>query len=296
MRSSTTKKSSSSTAKNKTVAVHRRPRGRTDTAVFGVLVVVSLALIVLGDVRQVEIARGISMVVFYPFEKAVANWKGLTDLRRENTMLRHRVTELSVENQRLREFEHENRNLRKLVEFKQREDLELVPAEVIGRDPNRLTESFDIDRGKDAQIKTGMPVVTAEGILGKVSDVRDASSVVQTVYSRDFRVSCLEMKSRVMGILRWKGGPNCSLDNVPIQAQVSLGDTIVSSGFGGVFPKGLLVGTIVSIRPDNTGLFHEIEVAPAAGLSRVEEVFVVKSIRTRTSGGRGQDVFDGLRP
>ncbi len=296
MKSSTTRKSSSSTAKSKAVAVHKRPRGRTDTAVFGVLVAVSLTLLVLGDVRQVEIARGVSMVVFYPFEKAIAGWKGLSDLRRENTMLRHRVTELSVENQRLREFEHENRNLRKLVEFKQREDLELVPAEVIGRDPNRLTETFQIDRGRDAQIRAGMPVVTAEGIVGKISDVHDGTSVVQTVYNRDFRVSCLEMKSRVMGILRWKGGPNCALDNVPVQAQISVGDTIVSSGLGGVFPKGLLVGTIVSIRPDNTGLFHEIDVAPAAALSRVEEVFVVKSRRTGASGGRSGDPFGGLNP
>ena len=194
-------------------------------------------------------------------------------------MLRQRVTELSIENQQLRQFEYENKNLRKLVDFKKRKGLELVPAEVIARDPNRLTESFVIDRGKDAQLRPGMPVVTAEGLLGKISDVMEGTSLVQSIFDRDFRVSCLEMKSRVIGILRWKGGPNCSLENVPVQAQVSVGDTIVSSGLGGVFPKGLLVGVIVSMKPDNTGLFHNIEVVPAADLSSVEEVFVVKSVR-----------------
>jgi rod shape-determining protein MreC len=224
------------------------------------------------------------MVVFYPFEKTIAHWKSLSDLREENAMLRHRVTELAIENQQLREFDYENRNLRKLVEFKKRQRLDLIPAEVIARDPNRLAESFVIDRGRDAQISTELPVVTAEGVVGKVSDVSDGFSVVQTIYDRDFRVSCLEMKSRVIGILRWKGGPNCSLDNVPVQAEVGVGDTILSSGLGGVFPKGLLVGVIVGIGPDNTGLFHEISVSPAADLSRVEEVFVVKPERQAGEG------------
>ena len=246
----------------------------------------SLVLLFLGDIKQVRVARAVSMVVFYPFEKTVAHWKSLSDLREENAMLRHRVTELAIENQQLREYDYENRNLRKLVEFKRRQKLDLIPAEVIARDPNRLAESFVIDRGRDAQISTGLPVVTAEGIVGKISDVSDGSSVVQTIYDRDFRVSCLEMRSRVIGILRWKGGPDCSLDNVPVQAQVAVGDTVLSSGLGGVFPKGLLAGVIVGIGPDNTGLFHEISVSPAADLSRVEEVFVVMPERPVAGGER----------
>jgi rod shape-determining protein MreC len=276
MKSSTTKKFSSNTAKNRAELVHKRPRGRTDIAVFGVMVALSLGLLFLGDVRQVRMARTVSMIVFYPFERTVAYWKSLSNLREENAMLRHRMTELAIENQQLREFDYENKNLRKLVEFKKRQSLDLIPAEVIARDPNRLSESFVIDRGRDAHIEAGMPVVTAEGIVGKISDVSDGSSVVQTIYDRDFRVSCLELRSRVIGILRWKGGPDCSLDNVPVQAEVAVGDTVVSSGLGGVFPKGLLVGVIAGMKPDNTGLFHEIRVSPAADMSRVEEVFVVR--------------------
>jgi len=255
------------------------------------MVALSLGLLFLGDVRQVRVARAVSMVVFYPFEKTVAYWKSLSGMREENAMLRHRVTELAIENQRLKEFDYENRNLRKLVDFKRRQGLDLVPAEVIARDPNRLSESFVIDRGRDAQIETGMPVVTAEGIVGKISDVGEGSSVVQTIYDRNFRVSCLEMRSRVIGILRWKGGPDCHLDNVPVQAQLAAGDTIVSSGLGGVFPKGLLVGVISGIEPDNTGLFHELRVSPAADMSRVEEVFVVRPEtpgRKPDQGLRGQ--------
>lgn len=266
--------------------VQKQSHGKKEVITFGVLVVVSLILLFMGDIRQVRVARTVSMVVFYPFGKGVAYLKSLSDLRTENAILRQRITELSVENQQLRGFEYENRNLRKLVAFKKKATFELVPAEVIARDPNRLTESFVIDRGRDAQFKKGMPAVTAEGIVGKISDVGEGTSLVQTIYDRDFRVSCLEMRSRVVGILRWKGGSNCALENVPIQAQVSVGDTIVSSGLGGVFPKGLLVGVILSIKPDNTGLFHEIQVAPAADLSRVEEVFVVKSTRPTMPVGR----------
>ena len=261
------------------VAVHKDPHSKREIVIFGVLVGISLILLFMGDLRQVKVARAISMVVFFPFEKSIAQLKSLSDLRTENAILRQRVTELSVENQQLRQFEYENKNLRKLVGFKKRKGLELVPAEVIARDPNRLTESFVIDRGKDAELRTGMPVVTAEGLLGKISEVVEGTSLVQTIFDRDFRVSCLEMKSRVIGILRWKGGSNCSLENVPVQAQVSVGDTIVSSGLGGVFPEGLLVGVIVSMKPDNTGLFHDIEVVPAADISSVEEVFVVISVR-----------------
>jgi len=259
--------------------VHKDPHSKREIAIFGVLIGISLILLFMGDLRQIKVARTVSMVVFFPFEKSIAHWKSLSGLGKENAMLRQKVTELSVENQQLRQFEYENKNLRKLVDFKKRKGLELVPAEVVARDPNRLTESFVIDRGRDAQLRPGMPVVTAEGLLGKISEVVEGTSVVQSIFDRDSRVSCLEMKSRVIGILRWKGGSNCSLENVPVQAQVSVGDTIVSSGLGGIFPKGLLIGVIVSMKPDNTGLFHDIEVVPAADLSRVEEVFVVKSVR-----------------
>ncbi len=259
--------------------VSKDSHSKREIVIFGVLVGISLILIFMGDLRQIKVARAVSMVVFYPFEKSIAHWKGLSGLSNENAILRQKVTELSIENQQLRQFEYENKNLRKLVDFKKRKGLELVPAEVIGRDPNRLTESFVIDRGRDAQLRPGMPVVTAEGLVGKISEVVEGTSLVQTIFDRDFRVSCLEMKSRVIGILKWKGGSNCSLENVPVQAQVSVGDTIVSSGLGGIFPKGLLVGVIVSMEPDNTGLFHDIKIAPAADFSSVEEVFVVKSVR-----------------
>lgn len=274
--------------------VHKNRHSKREVTIFGVLVGISLILLFMGNLRQIKVARAISMVMFYPFEKSIARWKSLADLDNENAMLRQKVTELSIENQQLRQFEYENKNLRKLVDFKKRKGLELVPAELIARDPNRLTESFVIDRGMDAYLRPGMPVVTAEGLLGKISEVVEGTSLVQTLYDRDFRVSCLEMKSRVVGILKWKGGKKCSLENVPVQAHVSIGDTIVSSGLGGVFPKGLLVGVIVSIKPDNTGLFHDIEVEPAADLSSVEEVFVVKSVghedmrRTKQRSVRGK--------
>jgi rod shape-determining protein MreC len=255
----------------------RHTQARREIITFGVLVVISLALIFMGDVRQLRVARGISMVVFYPFEKGIAHLKSLSGLHEENAMLKQRVTELAIKNQQLREFDYENASLRKLVAFKQRGELELVPAEVIARDPNRLAESFVIDRGKDAGLVRGMPVVTAEGIIGKLSDVSEGTSLVETIYSRDFRVSCLVMKSRVIGILKWEGGVFCSLEDVPVQVELAVGDTIVSSGLGGVFPKGIMIGTIASVKPDNTMLFYAIEVAPAADLSRVEEVFVVKA-------------------
>jgi len=138
----------------------RHSQGKKEIITFGVLVVISLVLLFMGDTRQVRMARAVSMVVFYPFEKGVAYLKSLSDLRTENAVLRQRITELSVENQQLRGFESENRNLRKLVAFKKRAAFELVPAEVIATDPNRLTESFVIDRGRDAQLKKGMPAVT----------------------------------------------------------------------------------------------------------------------------------------
>ncbi|MCH7761216.1 rod shape-determining protein MreC [candidate division TA06 bacterium] len=245
-----------------------------DLKLFSLLIFLSFGMMVMGEKPKVLFGKALGRVVFFPFQKGVSFTRGLLEIKKKSRTLSTRLASLSLENQLLQEFRYENENLRRLVEFKEKGEFEMAPAEVIGRSPGRMNQSLLIDRGKKNGIRINMPVVTYEGIVGKVIELTDHTALVQTLFDRNSRVSSFVQRSRALGILRWRSGTTLLLDNVPIQEDVQIGDRIISSGFGGIFPKGLQAGTIRETREGRRGLFHKIIVEPAVS-SKVEEVFII---------------------
>jgi rod shape-determining protein MreC len=245
-----------------------------DVQLFTILILLSLGMIVMGEKPRVETGKALGRVVFFPFQKGVSFIEDLVSLRSENRNLNTRLTELSLQIQFLQEYRYENKSLRKLLAFKEKGKFDLLPAEVIGRSPGQMNHTIIIDRGENSGIQVNMPVVTDEGIVGKVSEVSNRTALVQTLLDRNCRVSAFIQKSRGLGIVKWQGGTTLLFDNLPIQEDVRVGDQIISSGLGGIFPKGLQIGVIHNIREGRRGLFHEIEVEPAV-TSKVEDVFII---------------------
>ncbi|OPX31529.1 MAG: hypothetical protein B1H40_03810 [Candidatus Latescibacteria bacterium 4484_181] len=121
-----------------------------------------------------------------------------------------------------------------------------------------------------------MPVVTAEGLVGRVIKVFLSSSVVQLLLDRNCRVSAVvQNRDRPFGIVEWEGEQKLKLKGISLRSNIQLGDVVVSSGMGGVFPKGLQIGTISNIEGQELGLFKKVELTPTVQFSRLEEVFVL---------------------
>ncbi len=178
------------------------------------------------------------------------------------------------------ELQKENYRLRKMLDFKERSPYELLPAEVIARDPSGWFETVTINRGSQHGVKKNMAVITSEGLAGNILKVSGASSQVLLLTDSRRAVSAVVMRSREpgdIGIVEGSSGEGVflRLSNLPPEANVQPGDAVISSGLGGIFPKGLVIGTIMETGLDQYGLLQQALVLPAVNFNRLEEVFVV---------------------
>lgn len=199
----------------------------------------------------------------------------LVDLRKENTRMRAEVETLRMENHRYLELMATQSRLRELLQFKNTMDWPVVAAQVIGRDPTGWFESVIIDKGKSSGLKVNMPVVNAGGVVGQVVSVSPSYSKVLLVVDQNSAVDCLIQRSREKGIVKGQSPSICKLDYVLKTGDVAAGDIAVTSGIGGVYPKGLLVGEVLEVQDNPWELFKYIKMKPAVDFSKLEEVLVI---------------------
>ena len=204
--------------------------------------------------------------------------KSLQDLEAENNSLRVENRSLRATNQALRDVEHEVNRLRHALNYRERAAFKLVPAEVVTRDSSTWWRTVTINRGKEDGIEPDMPVVTDEGLVGKTTTVSRAISIVLLVSDENCRVAANVEGTREQGIVTGERvigtvTPLLELSFLSKQANLQPGQKVYTSGVGGVFPPGLLVGTVKSFRVRE--LDGQAQLSPAVDLSKLEDVFVV---------------------
>jgi rod shape-determining protein MreC len=168
----------------------------------------------------------------------------------------------------------ENERLRLLLDFKEAQKIATLPARVIGEDASSWFRTVMIDKGSEQGVTEGMPVVVAEGVVGRVVRSSPKFSRVLLVTDASSAVASLLQSNRARGICRGQG-EQLVFDFVLRQEEVKIGDRVVTSGMGGVFPKGLVVGNVKSVDRQEFGLFQAIEVSPTVDFSHLEEVLVL---------------------
>ncbi len=189
-------------------------------------------------------------------------------LRNEADALRWRLFDL-------REISQENARLNNLLNFKQRSPLRLVAAKVIGRSPDSWSSSVLIDRGRENGIKPGMVVVSPQGLVGSIIESADNTSKVLLINDPNQGVSSIVQRSRQEGLVSGTLGTNLIMRYLPEEAQIVVGDIIVTSELSRVYPKGLLVGRVVNLGREFSGLNRYALVKPLVDLANIEEVLVI---------------------
>jgi rod shape-determining protein MreC len=121
----------------------------------------------------------------------------------------------------------------------------------------------------------GLPVLTDQGIVGRIVEMSPHVSKILLIINENSNIDALVQENRIQGILQGAGSLGCSLKYVPKTETVNIGDTIISSGLSGLFPKGLLLGTVKNVDKTNSGLFQKIDVAPFVDFARLEEVVIL---------------------
>lgn len=206
-------------------------------------------------------------------------WNEYVDLRRvrrDNQLLREEVRQLRVELGELRETALEHARLSRLLQLDERVETKAVVARVIGKDTTNWFRSILINIGTNRGIRRHMAVVTNEGLVGRVVEVTALSSRVQLITDPESAVGVLIQRSRAIGVAAGSQDGAIRVEYLPLMADVAVGDRIITSGMGGIFPKGIPVGQVVrSSRPTNATLFQLIEAQPYTDFSSLEEVMVL---------------------
>ena len=205
-------------------------------------------------------------------------WDGyinLIQVHSENGRLRQQLAELQGKLHQYQEAYRQQQRLRDLLGFRAATFPNQVAAEVVGVDPSQWAESITINKGTRHQLRRDLAVVTHQGLVGRTIAMAPHYATVLLLTDRRSAVDVLVQRTRARGIVVGKSRRLCELRYVDIHEDIQVGDTIITSGLGEVYPKGLLVGTVVSVRRQSSGLFHDIEVKPATDLAKLEEILVL---------------------
>ncbi|HCW51715.1 MAG TPA: rod shape-determining protein MreC [Clostridiales bacterium] len=214
--------------------------------------------------------------------------RAISQLRRENESLRAKAEAYDAALHRLRELEIENERLRALLGFSEAVPFDYVVADVIARNPDNWFSRVTIDRGARHGIAKDMPVVTSQGLVGRVVAVSTNVSFVQLLTDRECGVGALVQSSRDAGIVKGQGSQSSLLRMMFFEreAEVGEGDALVTSGLGEVYPPGLFIGRVVKITTEQHGLIKYAAVRPGVDFGSLEEVLVI--VNYRAAGEEGE--------
>jgi len=209
------------------------------------------------------VKRELSGIIFYH-----RNMMNIARLNNETGLLRLQLFSL-------REVYLENKRLKGLLTFKQKSAFRLVAARVIARPSDSWSSSVIIDKGKYNGIRRSMVVINAQGLVGRVSESADNISKVSLVNDPSLGISSIVQRTRQEGLVSGTLGANLIMRYLPEDSDIIVNDLIVTSELSQVYPKGLLVGKVIKIGRELSGLNRYAIIKPAVDCSAIEEVLVI---------------------
>ena len=272
--------------------VSKSRREVSATVVLIIAVVVSLALLTMwareGDSGVLHATRSAVATVASPFQKAgsvvatpfhaigngitnaAAPTEDLLTLQQENAELKSEIIQYQ-------EYKSENERLTELLQIKEQYAEESVTARVVSHSTDSWNHTIVIDKGSAAGLAVGMPVMTASGLVGQIESVAPTTSVVRLISDESSGVSVVLQNSRAEGILTGNVDGLLRLEFIPIATEVELGEGVITSGNGGVYPRGITVGVVSRIEGSPTDTYHTLVIQPLASEDIRDEVIVIVS-------------------
>lgn len=211
----------------------------------------------------------------------------LVGARAENESLRDAVNRLSLLNKAYEQSRLENVRLRRLLALSDPLPFEVLGARVTGRAPSFLANLVTIDRGSRQGVRVDSPVLSGEGIVGRVLLVSADQAQVQLISNPDAAIGVMLEHSRTPGVLSGTGDMLLELNYIGDTNPVAVGEVVLSSGLDGIFPKGMSVGRVVEVARGK-GVFQEIRVEPLVDLIHLEEVAVILDPKGHETSSRMQ--------
>ncbi len=214
-------------------------------------------------------------------EGGIGLFNDVEKLRAENKALNETIDKLNSERVEYSRLKSENEDLKNVLKMKdQLADTELEGANVIAKDSGNFFNIFLTDKGSTSGISNNMPVVTSKGLVGKVSQAQPFSSKIISIIEDGSAVSAIVSKTGdyvvIKGNLKLSKEGLCRLEYIPSDLDLAQGDIIETSGMGGIYPKGIIIGTVKEVRQGESDLDKYAIVEPAVDLKRLSQVTILK--------------------
>jgi rod shape-determining protein MreC len=225
-----------------------------------------------------EASRPVKILTQGMFRALNENWERylfLVGLEEENRRLLEEKHRLENELVRYREGYLESLRLQKILKIRENPDTLPVVADVIDREQSPVFRSILINKGTAHGLKVGLPVLSDQGIAGRITECSWHVSRVMLVVDENSKIPALLQQGRTQGILQGAGATGCRLKYIPKKEEVAAGDMVISSGLGGIFPKGIILGVVTAADKREGGLFQSILVQPSVDFSKLEQAVVL---------------------
>ena len=261
------------------------------TIIFVVILLAAVLIVLSYNLKQTSPAGLVTRVVLEvaaPVQNVLnASVKSVSDawyrylflvgIEEENRNLKKKIDDTKAQLILYQEGYLEAQRLRNLLALKDDNDFNFVTARVIGRGQVALSKTILINKGTADGLNAGQPVMAAPGLVGRVMDASWHAAKVLPLIDENSNIDAIVQRNRTQGIIRGAGSRGCVLKYISKIQDVKEGDIIISSGIGGVFPKGMMIGQVNHVDRQEAGLFLRINVTPSIDFSKLEEVLVVTS-------------------
>ncbi len=228
------------------------------------------AIVGITSIVQIPISWSLEHIV-----SAFQNYIYLLRTRQDNLSLIEENRKLLNEIASLRETQQENLRLRKLLRFEEKFNSQSIVARVIAKDVSTEFRAIRINRGENAGIRRNMAVVTNEGVVGRILRTTPTTSDIVTIMDSNSAVDAIDERSRARGVVEGMTDESCQLRYVLRTDDIQPGDVLISSGLGGIFPKGIPVGIVSKVNRKPFGISQDVEVKPSVDFVKLEEVLVL---------------------
>lgn len=225
--------------------------------------------------------------------RGVGNWfrlvLGISDVQRENEQLRERIVQMEGDIALLGELEKENQRLSEIANFVQdNESYDIVTASVVGKSPGYWFDTFALNVGRNNGVQEDMPVITPTGLVGRVYEVGGNWCKVMSIIDSDSSVSALIERTRDNTVVRGAVTVGteedlCTMVYLPLENDLVPGDKVLTSGLGGIFPKGLMIGEVLEVSRAQETTERTATIKPAVDFMNLEEVMVIKQVYEQVS-------------
>jgi rod shape-determining protein MreC len=244
-------------------------------------------LLVLSRVPQVQYVETLVFAALGPLEIGVSipvvrldqigqSVQNIGQLQSDNARLRAEVDSLTQQAVLVPELQRENALLRAELGFsRDNPQFHWISAHLLGFDPSNLVRAAILDQGSRSGVAKGMTVVTPSGLVGQVIEVTPNTSKILLIADVSSSVDALVQTNRAKGIVNGSRTGRLTMTYIPQAEKIQTGDRIVTSGLGGIYPPGLLVGTVTDVRQNDVDLFQEAQVEPSVDFGRLEEVMII---------------------